>query len=678
MNFLRRCSLLTLALVSSAVLVGCNFGGSDPWAVPPPPPPPPVVAPTVVSIAITTPAGGALSLSIGASSSLAVTATYSDNTTKADTGVTYALSAVSPAGAVTLSGAQVSGGAVGTASIVATDTATGKTSAPLSVTVNPTVLTAIAVTPSPVTLATAGATQALTVTATYSNASTAVLTSGVTFASDNTGVATVGNTDGMVTAVANGSAHVTATDTASGKTGSTTVNVGPPVTGGLVFFNDYDTGVTFRPFDAGSAPVMAVDSTNQMNGRNSLKIVVPGLPPLAGRSNFVGGALVASAPRTLSSYNALTFWAKSSAPLSTFKVGLGDNARTVPAPFKAEVIAFSFTTTWTKYVIPLPDPSKLVGSDGLFYFADGLNNYTIWLNDIQYETLPANLVGPVTNVTSGWGPKSVAIGATAQINPAPNSIFFPPAVLPNGTLLAPRNFLNDDSFRWFTLTSSNPAVATVNVDGTVTGVAVGTATITGTMRGFAVPGSSLITVTAPLATPTNNAAPPAIPASHVIALFNSTGTTIYTPVLVDTFNTGWCPGVIFVPAYAIPGGNPVIKYDMPNCDGIAFGDGSAASGGSTAHQINASAAGMTRFHVDLWSPNPVPLEIQIIDNASAGGGAITGKYNAGTIAANTWVSIDVPFSSFVGLSAQDKLQQIGFFTNNLGITLYIDNLYFWY
>lgn len=74
-------------------------------------------------------------------------------------------------------------------------------------------LISIAVTPVNLPIA-VGATQTLTVIGTYSNASTTRLTSGLIFASDNTTVATVSGA-GSVTAVTNGTAHVTVTDTAA-------------------------------------------------------------------------------------------------------------------------------------------------------------------------------------------------------------------------------------------------------------------------------------------------------------------------------------------------------------------------------------------------------------------------------------------------------------------------------
>ena len=112
--------------------------------------------------------------------------------------------------------------AAGTATITARHTASGQT-ATTTVTVSPLRVISIAVTPATNAL-TVGATQALTVTATYNNLTTGPVTSGSTFVSSSPAIATVG-ANGVVAAVAAGSATITATHTASGKTGTAAVTV---------------------------------------------------------------------------------------------------------------------------------------------------------------------------------------------------------------------------------------------------------------------------------------------------------------------------------------------------------------------------------------------------------------------------------------------------------------------
>ena len=88
------------------------------------------------------------------------------------------------------------------------------------------VVTSIAVTPNPVNLEIGGV-RSLTVTGTFSDASTFVVNFGTTFVSSAPAVATVGRDTGYVTAVAAGTATITATHADSGKTATTTVSVSP-------------------------------------------------------------------------------------------------------------------------------------------------------------------------------------------------------------------------------------------------------------------------------------------------------------------------------------------------------------------------------------------------------------------------------------------------------------------
>ena len=101
--------------------------------------------------------------------------------------------------------------------------------------------------------------------------------------------------------------------------------------------------------------------------------------------------------------------------------------------------------------------------------------------------------------------------------------------------------------------------------------------------------------------------------------------------------------------------------------GVEFGVG------TPANTVNATT--MTHFHVDVWSPNPSSnLEIQLVNDPGGPAQGI-GKYQAGATASGSWVSLDIPLSSFTGLSAKDKLQQLLFVAAGPTV-LYIDNVYF--
>ena len=619
---------VALAVSSSLALTACDSSSTT-------------AAKTLSSISVSP---STATLAIGGTQALTVTGSYSDGSTTAlSTGVTFtsSASAVATASATGL----VTAVAAGTATITAT--ASGKT-ATATITVAPS-LASIAITPATVSLAIAG-TQQLTVTGTYSDATTGALASGVTFASSAANVATVSAT-GLVTAVAAGTTTITATHTASTRTATRVVTVTPPAppAGSQVFSDAYDTGVSFADF-GGAANNVSVDATTLYNGRKTLKAVV------TGSGAYSGGALVAATPRNLSAFNALTFWAKSSVANTTMKVGIGNAASGTPV-LNAESIGIPLTTTFTKYTIPIPNPAKTTAANGLFHFADGPNNYTVWFADMQYETLPAAQLGAPSAATVGWQPLNVSVGTPQQMNPGPNTVSYTTPVLPNG------GKLTDVAWRWYNLTSSNPAVATVSADGLVTGLTAGTTTITATMNGVTVPGSATVTVTAPLGVPSTIAAAPTKAAADVISLF----TTAYTNRGVDTWRTSWSAGNSELTDPFTVAGRGIKKYSLFNFVGIEFGTSVPAN--------IVDASNMVGIHIDVWSPNPsAGLEIQLVNDAT--GTAAIGKYQAGRIAAGSWVSLDIPLASFAGLSAKNRLQQM-LFVGASPTILYVDNIYFY-
>ena len=638
------------------------------------------LAPTLVSIAV---APASLSLAPGATQQLTVTGTFSDfSTANLTAGSTFASSAT---GVATVSAAGlVTAVAVGTATITATHTASSKT-ATSAVTVSsggaPT-LSSIAVSPASVPLAPAG-TRQLTVTGTYSDSSTANLTSASTFVSSAPSVATV-SAAGLVTGVAVGSATITATHTASSKTATSAVTVSAATTtGGLVFFDGYDPGVTFVDF-GGATNAVSIDTVEKNNGRNSLKFVVTGSV-----ASYSGGAFVASLPRNLSAFNALTFWAKASTAHTLPVTGIGNDAAT-PQNFSAESLNIPLTGTWTKYIIPIPVPSKLTANKGLFHLADGANkNYTIWLNDIQYETLSASEVGPATlNGTNvGWetGTTTVALNATHQIPYEPNTVGFALPVLPNA------GRLTNVSFRYFDLASSAPSVATVNASGLVTGVAAGAANITATLGGLAVPGQQAITVSGTAAAaPTAPPAAPTVLPANAISLFSSTftGTSADKSGNVDTWFAPWSGTGGSVADFTISGTTHVVKkYELKNYIGIEFIGGPASSPpvAPGANEIDIATPGMTHMHMDVWTPDGSHLVIKLQD-AGADSVVVNGDpvklWPVSLTGKNQWISLDLSIaaaenqgSAWTGKNVAQIV--ISLDTPNAGGTLYLDNLYFY-
>lgn len=621
-------------------------------------------APTLVSIAVTP---ATVPLTVAGTQQLTVTGTYSDSSTANLTAGSTFVSSATGVATVTSPGGLVTAVAAGTATITATHTASGKT-ATAAVTVSSATLMSIAVTPATVPLSTGG-TQQLTVTGTYSDSTTANLTSSSTFVSSATGVATVSSPGGLVTGVAVGNATITATHTPSGKTATAAVTVSGSSTSSVVFVDNYDSGVNaltgFDGSDTAANPPTR-DTTVLNNGHASIKI-----PVSAGCSSYIGGYIKSAAPRDLSAYNAITFWVKADKAAKINNIGFGnDNTPLGTNAFNVEShgpagAGYDVTTTFTKYSIPIPNSSALKSNAGLFYFSGGCvgGGATFWINDIQFETVNfTGTFGAFSNASVNLpGTLPVALGTPALIGTiSPNTVNYASASV------------YQVGWAHFAYTPTDPTVATVDSYGQVNGLKAGNTPIVVKFSGATL-GTFTANVTVPLAVPgsTDIAPTPTLPPANVISLFSSA----YTNVPVNSWSTSWsgcCNDT--VDPYLI-GSHPVKKYTLRHFVGIQF-----FPDGTNTNLIDAST--MTTFHVDVWTPNPPGrLQIQLVNFPGGTGAAgVPGLYNATGLATGSWVSLDIPLTSFAGLSAKGALGQILFLAQdstgmNSSAVVYVDNIY---
>ncbi|WP_158079856.1 Ig-like domain-containing protein [Archangium sp. Cb G35] len=620
-----------------------------------------------------------ITLATGGTQQLTVTGTYSDGSTKSLT-TNAAFTSDTPATAtVSTPGGLVTAVAAGTARITAT--VSGK-SASTSVTVGSSsaTLSSIALGPNPASVA-QGNTLQLTVTGTYSDNSTRPLTTGVTFRSAAEGTATV-NTSGVVTGVSIGSATITAStgNLTTTLEVSVTAPPAPPGANQIVFYDGNGADVSFADF-GGAANNVTVDATETFNDRKVINFQV------TGSGSYSGGAWVTSAPRDLSAYNALTFWAKASKADTINVTGIGNDAgATSGTGFGSERAALALTTEWQKFTIPIPNPAKYKNVGGLFHVADGPDNYTLYLADIIYENLGSGTLGAGTasigNGNANTG--SVATAGTFNIPADQNQVTFTVAGDP-GSPVTVKPVANT----FFDFTSSNASVASVSSSGVITGVAVGgPVTISATLGGVAATGSFAITVTGELGLPaTLPPAPTHTAGDSVYSLYSSvpggySGTASDQSAKVNTWRTDWSAG---------SGGEPFTittsagsaaprKYVFTNSAtfiGIEF---------TGANQIDAAGRGLTKLHLDLWTPdNTTNFQVKLVDfgaDGAYGGGddtegtATLTAESTPPLANGAWLSYELTLASdFTGLANMRHLAQMVLVAPNGG-TMYIDNLYF--
>jgi uncharacterized protein YjdB len=476
-----------------------------------------------------------------------------------------------------------------------------------------------------------GGTKQLSLSAVYSDHSTAVVTTAA-YSSSAPSIATISDS-GLVTGVAAGSATVTATAGGVSATASVTVNAAGPANVIVAFDDNYGTGITFAPF-AGSSNPPVIDTAQHEQGTASLRIDLPA-------TGYTGGAFKVSPAVDASGFNAVTFWAKSSAPLTVDKFGIGNDA--ADTTWQAEWLAVPLTTTWTKYTLPLPLASKLTALTGVFHYATGAGSGSFWIDQIQYETVA--LAAP----TAAMAPSSQTLspGDTAKVGAL--TVSFTVGGAAEQLTAMPR---------YFTFSTSNSGVATVNASGNITAVGNGTATISASLGSVAVTGSISITVGSGN---TPAAAPPAptVDPGNVISL----STKAYTNVPITSWNA-FNDGAATETDVTI-GADTVRKYQHLTFVGATFPD--------------IDATQMTYVHVDVWTPDATVFKIKLVDfgaNGAFGGGDDSESeitYNAP--AQKTWISYDIPFSQFTGLLARAHLAQLIFTGSNS--TLYVDNVYFY-
>lgn len=427
-------------------------------------------------------------------------------------------------------------------------------------------------------------------------------------------------------------------------------------TNGEVFIDGFSSGLIYAAFGGSAPSSFHVDSNmTYNNSATSMRFEVPDQNDPKGA--YAGGAFFTSVGRDLSGYDALTFWARASQPVTAGVVGFGNDFGA--SKYQVALTNLPVNSNWKKFIIPIPDPSKLKGEKGMFYYSAGPENgrgYTLWIDEVQFEKLgtisnrtAAILNGADKQQTSFVGVTSTIDGLTASFN------------LPSGV---------DESLTispyYFNFTSSNPAVATVNETGVVSTVGAGSSRITANLGSISAKGSLTINSSG-----TFTAAPlPTKDASNVISVFSDA----YSNVPVDYYNGYWAPYQTTLSADFEVNGDHVLNYTNFNFVGTQI----------SSPTIDASS--MSYLHVDIFLPEALTagatFQVQVVDFGSDGvpGGSddVSGSvtFAAPTLVANSWVSLDIPFSSLPTLLTRGHLGQIIYVGNKI-TSFYADNIYFW-
>jgi hypothetical protein len=433
-----------------------------------------------------------------------------------------------------------------------------------------------------------------------------------------------------------------------------------------VFIDGFSGGLDYFPFEGSYYGAFTVDQETKYKGSAAMRFDVPNVGDPSGA--YAGAIFRLASERNLTSYDALTFWAKGTTPGLINEIGFGqdfiENKYLVTTNLQ-------LTTNWKKYIIPIPDAAKLVAEKGLFWYAEGPENgkgYTFWIDELKFEKLgtiaqprPSICIGEDKVETQFLG-SSVSMakyGLTQTFNVESGA---------NQTITAAPSY--------FSFKSSDIEVARVSDAGIVTFVGPGTSKITASLGGVKATGS--LTVNVPGGFPV--APVPTLPQNNVISIFSDK----YTSLPVNYYNGYWAPYQTTKGEQTTIGGQNVLNYTEFNFVGTQL---------TTPLDITQ----MTHFSIDLLLlelPTDIDLLLTFKNENSA---ATTFQQNrigqsyqldprAPVVAKDTdfqagvWLTVKVPIRPS-SVTSLDKTGVNLIIIENIKSSnvkaIYVDNMYFY-
>lgn len=414
--------------------------------------------------------------------------------------------------------------------------------------------------------------------------------------------------------------------------------------------------VSFDPAGGANVNGFGTDTKEAYLGTTSIRIDVPASNDPQG--GYIGGIFVDRGNgRNLTTYDALTFWAKGSVTAEIGLFGFGTDFEGDKHAVGLNNVTLS--TDWRKYTIPIPDASKLVQEKGVFAFSAGTANtsglgYTFWMDEIRFEKLGI-VAQPLTSIFGGENTTQTSYtdsvikttGITQTVTLGDGSVV--------KTTIAPG---------YLDFKTSDPFVAQVNELGEITVVGAGTATITASLNGVDAVGSTTINSVGRFDLPDA----PTHAAADVISIFSDA----YENVPVDFYNGYWEPYQTTTSADFDVNGDNILSYENFNFVGHQFG----------SPTVNGSQ--MTHFHFDVFIPGSLPSDAKLkvtikdfgADGADGNGDDTTQEFTltSAELTGDAWSSIDIPLS----LSPKSKIGQLIYENDGSNVTaLYLDNVYFY-
>ena len=425
---------------------------------------------------------------------------------------------------------------------------------------------------------------------------------------------------------------------------------------GDVFMDAFSSGLDYFPFvDAGADPeAFSVVTNDVFSGTSAMRFDVPSFG-----NGFVGATFNTTAARDLSGFDALSFYAKASQEAAINEMGYGIDG-TTGNRYQTSIKNLAISTNWKKYVIPIPDASKLIDQTGLFWLAEGASfegdegGYVLWFDEIKFEKL-GTVAQPKPAIFSGEDLTEQSFtGSSLTINDLTQTFN-----LESGT-----NLTVTAAPAYFNFISSDIEVARVSELGEITVVGEGTAKITALLGGVLAQGSLEITASGGL----QSAIVPSLPQANVKSIFSDA----YTNDTESNPSPGF-GGSTTETAIVTANGDSFLTYANNNFTGIIFDN-------------TLDASGLTFLHIDVYVQEAgVEVGIQVRDigaNQTIETDTNTGqpigddkdlRFNLTDLTVGEWKSFDIALTG--DIAAQKN--NIGALIITDGPNFILDNIYFY-
>jgi hypothetical protein len=426
-----------------------------------------------------------------------------------------------------------------------------------------------------------------------------------------------------------------------------------------VFIDGFSAGLEYLPFGDSKLDAFSVDNETTFDGTDAaMRFDVPNVGSPDGS---YAGAIFRdeNGGRDLTNYDALTFYAKATTAGTINDIGFGQDF--FGNEYQVTFNNLRLATYWQKYVIPIPDASKLTQEQGMFWYAEGPEDgdgYSFWIDELKFESFNG-VAQPRPAIQNGDSVSQVSfIGSTPQVSGLTQTLNF--AEEGDITVAA--------APAYFDFTSSNPSVATVDETGSVTILAEGDATITASLNDTPASGALVIESQGEF----NSAPTPTEDPSNVISIFSDA----YDNVPVDFYNGFYEPFQTTTSNDFTVNGDNVLGYENFNFVGIEFNQNVPTIDGSE----------MTTLTLDVFIPGNVPgnanLAVSINDfgaDGSFGGGddtSVRNNFTSSILVQSQWIELEVDIS---GMANRSNLGQMVLDTDSgpglVGSTIYVDNIY---